>query len=197
MPPDPTPHESTQCLWRTRHDARSLPPSLPGATRPPGPRARFAPGAILALAALTLAATPVQSQDAAGDTAARAGANTASWDVSAPPYALRSIDLDVSEGTWISLDVSPDGTEIVFDLLGDLYTIPMEGGDARPLTERPNDQQDVNEPAFSPDGRFLYFSQDMTPGPTSGSSGPPPGGWRRMAGTWRGWSASRRTSGPS
>ena len=38
------------------------------------------------------------------------------------------VDIDVDEGTWMSLDVSPDGKQIVFDLLGDLYTLPIEGG---------------------------------------------------------------------
>jgi len=32
------------------------------------------------------------------------------------------------------------------------------------LTKRPNDQKDVNEPIYSPDGRYLYYSQDATPG---------------------------------
>src|SRR5690606_40824117 len=40
-----------------------------------------------------------------------------------------------SKGTWISLDVSPDGQTIVFDLLGDLYTIPITGGTATRLTQ--------------------------------------------------------------
>ncbi|HEV8612277.1 MAG TPA: hypothetical protein VGQ73_02130, partial [Gemmatimonadales bacterium] len=39
-----------------------------------------------------------------------------------------------SKGTWISLDVSPDGQSIVFDLLGDLYTLPITGGKATRLT---------------------------------------------------------------
>ena len=180
------------------------------------------------------------------------------WDVENPPGPTREVAIDVSEGTWMHLDVSPDGGEIVFDLLGDLYTIPIAGGEATALTtgrawdmqpryspdgsliaftsdrsggdnvwvmkrdgadpkqvsdesyrllnspawapdgefiaarkhftsrrsagageiwlyhrsggdglqmtERPNDQKDVGEPAFSPDGRYLYFSQDTTPG---------------------------------
>jgi len=180
------------------------------------------------------------------------------WDVQNPPGPSYEVAIDVSEGTWMHLDVSPDGSEIVFDLLGDLYTIPIEGGEATALTtgvawdmqpryspdgslivftsdrsggdnvwvmqrdgsdpeqvsdesyrllnspawapdgefiaarkhftsrrsagageiwlyhrsgsgglqmtERPNDQKDVGEPAFSPDGRYLYFSQDTTPG---------------------------------
>ena len=50
------------------------------------------------------------------------------WDVSAPAYAYdTTIPLDVNEGTWMSVDVSPDGQEIVFDLLGDLYTMPISG----------------------------------------------------------------------
>ena len=34
------------------------------------------------------------------------------------------------------------------------------------LTRRANDQKDVNEPAFSPDGKYLYYSLDATPGDT-------------------------------
>ncbi|MDX1584034.1 MAG: amidohydrolase, partial [Thermoanaerobaculia bacterium] len=182
-----------------------------------------------------------------------------SWDVSTPPGPQFTATLDVTEGTWLSLDVSPDGGEILFDLLGDIYTIPFEGGEAKSLTsgvewdmqpryspdgewiaftsdrsggdniwimkrdgsdpqqvtketfrllnspvwtpdgqyvaarkhftsrrslgageiwlyhrsggeglqmtEKPNEQKDVGEPAFSPDGRYLYYSQDTTPGP--------------------------------
>ncbi|MEZ5364729.1 MAG: hypothetical protein R2748_20930 [Bryobacterales bacterium] len=180
------------------------------------------------------------------------------WDVNNPPGPKQQIPIRTTSGTWISLDVSPDGREIVFDLLGDLYVIPIEGGTARSLTsgmawdmqpaynrvgdkivftsdrgggdniwivdrdgsnptqvsnesfrllnspawspdgdyivarkhftssrslgageiwlyhrsggeglqmtKRPNDQKDVGEPVFSPDGRYVYFSQDTTPG---------------------------------
>ncbi len=182
------------------------------------------------------------------------------WDVSNPPGPSDDITIDTTEGTWLNLDVSPDGQTIVFDLLGDIYTIPIEGGEATALTsgytwdmhpryspdgsrisftsdrgggdniwimksdgsepkavtdedyrllnnavwtpdgqylaarkhfssrrsigsgeiwlyhrtggdgvqmtKKPNDQKDVGEPAFSPDGRYLYFSQDISPGDT-------------------------------
>jgi Tol biopolymer transport system component/imidazolonepropionase-like amidohydrolase len=183
------------------------------------------------------------------------------WDVSVPPFEFSEVAIDVTEGTWMAVDVSPDGREIAFDLLGDIYVMPIDGGEARQLTEgvawnmqprfspngqwiaftsdraggdnvwvmdrdgsnprqitresfrllsgpdwtpdseyivarkhftssrslgagemwlyhrtgggsglqltqRPDDQKDVNEPAFSPDGRYLYFSQDVTPGST-------------------------------
>lgn len=182
------------------------------------------------------------------------------WDVNNPAMGpSKDVQIDVSEGTWMSVDVSPDGKEIAFDLLGDLYTIPIGGGEARALTsdvawqmqpryspdgrhiaytsdqgagdniwimdrdgknpkqvtkesfrllnspswepggdyivarkhftsqrslgagemwlyhrsgggglqmtKKPNDQKDAGEPVFSPDGRYLYFSQDITPGP--------------------------------
>src|SRR6186713_865621 len=51
--------------------------------------------------------------------------------VSLPLKATRSVEFTTDEGTWISLDVSPDGKTIVFDLLGDIYSIPVEGGDAK------------------------------------------------------------------
>ena len=47
-----------------------------------------------------------------------------------PLVAARSLNLDIDEGSWISLDVSPDGRSIIFDLLGDLYTLPVTGGTA-------------------------------------------------------------------
>ncbi|MDA0919614.1 MAG: amidohydrolase family protein [Planctomycetota bacterium] len=197
----------------------------------------------------------------------------AKWSIETPPGTSSQQVIDVSEGTWVSVDVHPSGDEIVFDLLGDLYVMPISGAasaerspekltsgiawDFQPrfshdgnwivftsdrdgkdgksgdniwiierntkelrqvtneafrllngpawspddqyivarkhftsrrslgagemwmyhrdaasldamagvqLTKRPNDQKDVNEPVFSPDGRFLYYSQDSTPG---------------------------------
>ncbi len=182
------------------------------------------------------------------------------WNVSDPvgEWGWKESRFTVSGGTWMNLDVSPDGKTIVFDLLGDIYTLPVEGGKATllrggipwevqprfspdgarilftsdagggdniwvmnadgsqatqvtredfrllnnaewmpdgqylvarkhftstrslgagemwlyhisggtgvPLTERKNDQQDVNEPSVSPDGRYVYYSEDMYPG---------------------------------
>jgi len=183
------------------------------------------------------------------------------WDVSAPypeDWEFQTLNLDTDEGTWMNLDVSPDGKTIVFDLLGDIYKMPISGGkatvlrsgipyevqprfspdgskisftsdagggdniwvmdadgknpeqiteekfrllnnavwtpdgnsfiarkhftsgrslgagemwqyhiaakDGIQLTERKNDQQDVNEPSISPDGKYLFYSEDMYPG---------------------------------
>ncbi len=181
------------------------------------------------------------------------------WSVDSPGAPSSEAPIDVTEGTWMSVDVSPRGDELVFDLLGDLYTLPIAGGEAKQLTrgiswdmqpryspdgkhiaftsdrgggdnlwilkrdgtepqavtqekfrllnspawspdgqylvgrkhftskrsigagemwlyhrsgggegvqltERPSEQKDVGEPVFSPDGRYLYFSQDVTPG---------------------------------
>lgn len=185
---------------------------------------------------------------------------TQGWDVSQPEGEFKTIDISVNSGTWMNVDVSPNGDYIVFDLLGDIYRMPFSGGEAEKLvggiawhmqpvyspdgryiaftsdqgggdniwimdadgsnqravteetfrllnspawspdgdflvarkhftasrslgagevwmyhrsggsgvqlTERPNDQKDLGEPAFSPDGQYIYFSQDDTPGKT-------------------------------
>ena len=51
------------------------------------------------------------------------------WSVERPSGTLSQQQIDVSEGTWISVDVHPSGKEIVFDLLGDLYVMPISGAD--------------------------------------------------------------------
>lgn len=182
------------------------------------------------------------------------------WDVNNPEgdWNFKEISFTTDEGTWMNLDVSPDGKDIVFDMLGDIYIMPVTGGEAKilrsglafeiqprfspdgskisftsdagggdniwvmdrdgsnakqitkenfrllnnaiwsadseyliarkhftssrslgagemwmyhitggsgiQLTKRKNDQQDVNEPSLSPDGKYLYFSEDMYPG---------------------------------
>jgi imidazolonepropionase-like amidohydrolase/Tol biopolymer transport system component len=199
---------------------------------------------------------------AADDTDAEARAkkpDAPKWDVDHPPGPKETVQIDTRTGTWMTVDVSPDGKRIVFDLLGDLYTLPIEGGEAKALThsiawdmqarwspdgkriayvsdagggdniwvmnadgtepkavtkedfrllyepvwspdgryiaahkhftgtrslgsgeiwlyhasgtgkglqlnEKPNWQKDLGEPAFSPDGRYVYFSQDTTEG---------------------------------
>jgi hypothetical protein len=47
-----------------------------------------------------------------------------------PPGYTLDLKLDVREGSWMALDVSPDGKEVVFDLMGDLYVMPIAGGEA-------------------------------------------------------------------
>jgi Tol biopolymer transport system component len=73
----------------------------------------------------------------------------------------RSVNLDTDEGTWISLDVAPDGRTIVFDLLGDLYTVPITGGTATTLT---SGMAYDAQPRFSPDGKSIVFTSDRDGG---------------------------------
>ena len=94
---------------------------------------------------------------AALSAAAEKKAEPPAWDVNAAHGPTKKVSFTTDEGTWMDLDVSPDGKTIVFDLLGDLYLLPIEGGKARRLTHGP--AFDV-QPRFSPDGREIAFTSD-------------------------------------
>ncbi|MEO0347706.1 MAG: amidohydrolase, partial [Pseudomonadota bacterium] len=81
----------------------------------------------------------------------------AAWAVTELPGDASSIRIDTDEGTWLSLDVSPDGKTIVFDLLGDIYTVPVTGGDAVNLA--PGIEWSM-QPRFSPDGSQIAYTSD-------------------------------------
>ncbi|WP_353406074.1 amidohydrolase family protein [Pseudoteredinibacter isoporae] len=214
----------------------------------------------LRLLAASISAALICSPVFAAETADKEKDEKTKWDVNAPMGEFVDANIDVQEGTWMNIDVSPDGKTLVFDLLGDIYTLPIDGGEAKALmtdiawqmqprfspdgkhiaftsdqgggdniwimntdgsnqtavtnetfrllnspawspdgdylvarkhftgtrslgagevwlyhkaggkglmlTKRPNQQKDLGEPAFSPDGRYVYFSQDATPGKT-------------------------------
>ena len=74
-----------------------------------------------------------------------------------PLKPSRKIDFSTTEGSWMSLDISPDGKTILFDLMGDLYTVPVTGGKATALTK--GLAYDVH-PRYSPDGKKILFISD-------------------------------------
>lgn len=81
------------------------------------------------------------------------------WKVSEPEgeWNWQEVEFTTDEGTWMNLDVSPDGSLIAFDLLGDIYTMPIVGGQANAI--RSGLAWEV-QPRFSPDGQKILFTSD-------------------------------------
>ena len=83
------------------------------------------------------------------------------WNVENPPGPFKKISFTTDEGTWMNLDVSPDGKTIVFDLLGDIYSMPITGGKATLLA---GGKAWEIQPRFSPDGSQISYTSDKDGG---------------------------------
>lgn len=73
----------------------------------------------------------------------------------------RTDRLQTNEGTWMSLDVHPSGERIIFDFMGDLYELPVNGGDATRLTRG---MAFDSQPRYSPDSDKVVFISDRSGG---------------------------------
>lgn len=83
------------------------------------------------------------------------------WDVSSDQYHTQEITIDTTETTWSNVTVSHDGKTLVFDMLGDIYSVPMAGGEATALTSGIAWNY---QPRYSPDGTRIAFVSDRAGG---------------------------------
>lgn len=123
---------------------------------------RVSPVRLAALFLMSVLAAPSAMAAAPDSTSAKAADSTASaaekpWKITEDHGPTHTISFTTDEATWLDLDVSPDGKRIVFSILGDLYTLPIGGGEATRITS--GSAYDI-QPRFSPDGAWIAFTSD-------------------------------------
>jgi imidazolonepropionase-like amidohydrolase/Tol biopolymer transport system component len=115
---------------------------------------RLASRALVVAAAIALLVSFPSAQSRQDNDKAAADATKAKG---LPLITTRALSFTTSEASWLSVDVSPDGRTLVFEILGDLYTLPVSGGDATRIT---SGQGYDMQPSYSPDGSRLVFVSD-------------------------------------
>ena len=109
---------------------------------------------VVAAVAMLAAFTPMRDRGHAQS------AQDKKWDVGADLGPVTKLAFDTSEGTWMNVDVSPDGKRVVFDLLGDIYIMPIDGTGGSAATRLTTGPAFDMQPRFSPDGRRIAIATD-------------------------------------
>ena len=110
--------------------------------------------AAVAMFAIVAPVLPLAAQEAGG------AGDEDEWDVTLARGDTRDIDFTTEEGTWMSLDISPDGRWVVFDLLGHVYRVPADGGGEAELLTGGTGVATHYHPRYSPDGSTIAFISD-------------------------------------
>ena len=113
--------------------------------------------ALIAGLSAQTAATPSDDNTTVDTLAETSKYDVENWQVTQPPFKLKEVAISTNETTWSSLDVSPNGKFMIFDMLGDLYKVDIKGGNATPLIQ---DFAWNIHPAISPDGKQVAFVSD-------------------------------------
>jgi Tol biopolymer transport system component len=70
------------------------------------------------------------------------------------PVISTTVDVTVTEGTSMSVSLSPDGRTFATDMQGSIWTMPSAGGAMQRITDVFND---ARQPMWSPDGKVITF----------------------------------------
>lgn len=104
---------------------------------------------------LSLSPSGLAQNDSQSPAEAQSSAAGEEADLSLQPD--RTLSFSTNKVSWLSLDVAPDGTYLVMEVLGDLYRLDINGGSATQIT---SGMAFDSQPVFSPDGESIAFISD-------------------------------------